>query len=466
MNQKTIIALITLIVIGLVGGGYWYVTHNPARLTELQLKLGLISQEAARGLYSVSGYIEADEVAVEADTKGRILRLRAEEGQYVQAGQRLIELDTALLAAEMDQARAKIETAEARLARVEAGVPAEEVAKAEAAVAVAEAQAQAAHTQWQDAITLRDNPQELNMQIDAARTALDLAELQIAAAIPRKDADEALWELRRQQWEYTQEEHRKCRTNPMTGKKMCMTFEFPEGAQQDIGVAWNYAGADMWASWVDLNGAVADQAEAETRLADLQRLRDDPQEAQIKVAQAQAAYQTAQAEVAVAQKRLARLEAGPRPEQVALAQTQVEQAQANLAALQVQREKSILTAPRAGWVVERVAHEGEMAVPGAALLTLADLTQVTLTVYVPEPDVDLVSVGQRVEVFVDTFPGEPFGGTITFIADEAEFTPKNVQTKEERVNTVFAVKIDLENEAQRLRPGMPADAILADGSDL
>lgn len=78
----------------------------------------------------------------------------------------------------------------------------------------------------------------------------------------------------------------------------------------------------------------------------------------------------------------------------------------------------------------------------------------------------MVAVGQQVKVFVDTFPDEPFIGTITFIADEAEFTPKNVQTKEERVNTVFAVKIILENEDQRLKPGMPADAVLSGSSKL
>lgn len=466
MKQKIVLVLIILFVIGAVGGGYWYFTQNPAQLTRLQLKFGLISADEATGVYRISGYIEADEVDVEAETRGRITRLTADEGDYVQTNQVLVELDTALLEAEAAQALAKIDTAQAQLVRVEAGVRAEEIAKAEAAVAVAEAKAQAAYTQWQDAIILRDNPQELEMQIDAARTALELAELKIEYAIPLKDAGEAVWDLRRQQWTYTQEDHHMCRTNPMTGQKMCMTFEFAEGQKQDWGVAWNYAGADMWQAWVDLNSAVVERDDTETILNDLLRLRDDPQEAQIKVTQARAAYQTALAEGEVAKARLALLEAGPRAEQIALARVQVQQAEANLDALQVQREKSTLAAPRAGWVVERVAHEGEMAVPGAPLLTLADLTQVSLTVYVPEPDIDLVSIGQNVKVFVDTFPGEPFIGVITFIADEAEFTPKNVQTKEERVNTVFAVKIILENEDQRLKPGMPADAILSSGSEL
>jgi len=466
MKQKTALILIILLVVGAVGGGAWYVTQNPAQLTRLQFKLGLISKDEATGVYRVSGYIEADEVGVEAETRGRITGLIAGEGDFVQAGQLLVELDTALLETELAQAQAKIDTARANLAKVEAGVRAEEIAKAEAAVAVAEATAHVTYTRWQDAITLRHNPQELEMQIDATRTALALAELKIEYAIPLKDAGEAVWDLRRQQWTYTQEDHHMCRSNPMTGEKKCMTVDFEEGQKQDWGVAWNYAGADMWQAWVDLNNAIVERDDTETILNDLLRLRDDPQEAQIKVAQARAAYDTALAEVEVVKARLALLEAGPRDEQVALAQVRVRQAEANLDALQVQQAKSTLAAPRAGWVVNQLAHEGEMAVPGAPLLTLADLTQVSLTVYVPEPDIDLVSVGQNVEVFVDTFPGEPFGGTITYIADEAEFTPKNVQTKEERINTVFAVKIMLENEAQRLKPGMPADAIISRGSEL
>lgn len=466
MKHKLIPVLIILLVASAVGIGYWYFSQNPAALTQLQLKLGLIDQDQAGGVYRVSGYIEADEVAVAAETRGRITRLAADEGDWIEAGQTLVELDTALLEAEVEQAQAKIATAKAHLAKIEAGVRAEEIAKAEAAVAVAEAKAAAAYTQWQDALTLRDNPQELNMQIDAARTALQLAELKIVYAAPLKDSGEAVWDLRQQQWDFFQEGFYVSRTHPQTGDKMSRHITFEESQKQDAGVAWNYAGADMWAGWVNLNGAVVERDDAATRLQDLLRLRDDPQEAQVKVAQAQAVYQTALAEVEVAQARLALLQAGPRAEQVAVAQAQVQQAEAGLAALQVKQGKALLSAPLTGQVVDRVAHEGEIAAPGLTLLTLANLTDLTLTVYVPEPDIDLVAVGQPVEVFVDAFPGEPFAGAITTISDKAEFTPKNVQTKAERINTVFAVKIKLDNPDQRLKPGMPADAILAEGPEL
>jgi HlyD family secretion protein len=465
MKRKITFFVSVLLVAVVIGGGYGYYSQNPAVLSQLQVRLGLLSQVEANGLQSVSGYIEADETNVAAETRGRITQITADEGDFVEAGQVLVGLDTALLDADIRQAKASIATARANLAKVKAGVRAEEIAKAAAAVAVAKADAEAAYTRWQDALTLRDNPQELDRQIDAARTALKLAELKIAQATPLKDAGEALWELRKQQWDKTQEGQDGSVKLP-GGDKISGHYNFPEGAKQDTGVAWNDAGADMWAAWVDLNSSVTERDDAETVLNDLLRLRNDPQEANIKVAQAEAAYQSALAEVDVAQARLESLKAGPRAEQIVVAEAQVRQAEAGLVALNVQRDKYTLSAPLAGWAVERVAHEGEMAVPGATLLTLADLTNVTLTVYVPEPDIDTVAIGQKVTVLVDAFPDTPFSGTITYISDEAEFTPKNIQTKEERVNTVFAVKIRLENEDQRLKPGMPADAILSEGPKL
>jgi multidrug resistance efflux pump len=461
MKKRIKPVIVILLAIVALGGGYWFYRQNPDTLVQLQRRLGILGEAQASETHAVSGYIEADEINLAAETSGRIIRITLEEGDLAQRGQILVELDTALSEADVRQAEARIATANAQLAKIKAGVRAEEIAKAEAAVAVAEAAAEAAYTRWQDAIRLRDNPQELDRQIDAARTTAELAKLSIDYSVPLKDAGEALWELGQHNWEYAHERHRLCADHPITGEEICVNRTFPEGEKRAASTAWNYAGADRWEAWVDLNGAVAERGDAEAALNDLLRLRNDPQEAQIGVAQAEAAYKTALAEVEVAKAGLEILAAGPRAEQIAVAEAQIRQAEASLKRLNVQRDKHTLVAPLAGWVVEQSAHEGEMAVPGATLLTLADLTNVTLTVYVPEPDVDTVAIGQDVMVFVDTFPDTPFTGYVTYVSDEAEFTPKNIQTREERTTTVFAVKIKLENEDQRLKPGMPADAVLS-----
>jgi hypothetical protein len=340
---------------------------------------------------------------------------------------------------------------------------------------------------WQDAITLRDNPQELDIQIDAARTNLKLAELRVQQAIPSKDAAVLLNELQAQQVKEIEQGrniHIEVPNSPgglslpsnvelledlegaAPGDDIRAHIEFPEGTKRQAYTNWNLTRADEWQRWIDLNSAVASYTDAETALNDLLLLRNDPQVAQIKVAQAKAAYQTALAQIGVAQAQLEILKPGARSEQIAMAEAQVKQAEASLAALQVQRDQHTLVAPLDGWVVEQPAHEGEMATPSATLLTLADLNHLTLTVYVTEPKVGQVAIGQTVPVFVDAFPGQPFTGYITFISDQAEFTPRNIQTKEERANTVFAVKIKLDNLDQQLKPGMPADAILTEGSQL
>jgi multidrug efflux pump subunit AcrA (membrane-fusion protein) len=430
-NKMKPLILILLAIVA-IGGGYWPYRQNLNLLVQLQQRLGILNEAQAREMQTVSGYIEANEINLAAETSGRIIRITVEEGDLIQRDQILVELDSALLEADVRQAEARIVTAKAQLAKIKAGVRAEEIARAEAAVAVAEAAAEAAYTRWQDAIQLRDNPQELDRQIDAARTAVELAKLRISYSVPLKDAGEAMHELGQHNWVYAHEPHRFCVKHPITGKNICVTRTLPEGEKRAAGTAWNYAGADMWEAWTNLNDAVAKQGDAETVLNDLLRLRNDPQEAQIEVAQAEAAYKTALAELEVAKAGLEILKAGPRAEQIVVAEAQVRQAEASLRALNVQRDKHTLLAPLAGWVVEQSAHEGEMAVP--------DVT-----------------------VFVDTFPHTPFTGYITYISDQAEFTPKNIQTREERTTTVFAVKIKLENEDQRLKPGMPADAILLAG---
>lgn len=486
MKHKIIRLIVILIILSAVGVGYWYYSQHPDQLSRVQYQLGLTSQANADDA-SVSGFIEAEEISVAAEIKGRITRIAVAEGDFVKAGQVLVDLDTALLDAQVQQAQAKIGTAKAQLAKIEAGVRPEEIAKAEAAVRKAEAEAEAARTLWQDAMTLRDNPQELDIQIDAARTNLKLAELRVEYAIPFKDAAVALNTLQEQQVRTIEAganihielphdvRDMKIPSNvelledlegAAPGDDIRAHVDFPEGTKRQAWTNWNLASADEWQRWVDLNSAQADRANAETALNDLLTLRHNPQVAQIKVAQAEAAYQSASAQVGVAKAQVNILKAGARTEQIALAQAQVKQAEASLAALQVQRDQHTLIAPLTAWVVEQPAHEGEMANPGVTLLTLADLSNLTLTVYIAETRVGEVAIGQTVQVYVDAFPGEPFTGYVIFISDKAEFTPKNIQSKEERVNTVFAVKIKLDNPDQRLKPGMPADAILAEGPQL
>jgi HlyD family secretion protein len=117
-----------------------------------------------------------------------------------------------------------------------------------------------------------------------------------------------------------------------------------------------------------------------------------------------------------------------------------------------------LQAPFEGTIIEIPIRQGEVAAAGTTLITIADLNRLTLIVYVPENRVGQIAVGMPVSVSADSFPGRRFDGIVGSIADQAEFTPRNVATQEERVNLVFAVQIKLSNLDGLLKPGMPATA--------
>ena len=142
---------------------------------------------------------------------------------------------------------------------------------------------------------------------------------------------------------------------------------------------------------------------------------------------------------------------------IAQAQANLLQAQAALNVINLQLERCIVTAPAAGTVLAVNVEAGELISAGGLVLTLGQLEEVDLTVYVPEDEYGQISLGQQVSISVDSYPGRQFSGQVQYIADQAEFTPRNVQTVEGRKSTVFAVKMHVANPDQALKPGMPAD---------
>jgi len=176
----------------------------------------------------------------------------------------------------------------------------------------------------------------------------------------------------------------------------------------------------------------------------------------------------AQANVTKAETEFARVKIGPDPDDVALAQAQVRAAEAALAAakagttaeieaIDLQLEKLTVSAPQEGVVLSLNLNAGEVLQLGGTALTLGRLDSLHITVYMPEDRYGQLRLGAQAEVSVDSFPGERFFASITRIASQAEFTPRNVQTEEGRRTTVFAVELAVSDSSGRLKPGMPAD---------
>jgi multidrug resistance efflux pump len=241
-----------------------------------------------------------------------------------------------------------------------------------------------------------------------------------------------------------------------------------QGEASGVSIAEEQArAADATLAKIKAGPTREDRAQAETALASAQHtldtmlaIRANPQQLKAASDAAQTQLAIAEANLHAAEARLAQTKAGARSEQVLVAEAQLAQASAARNQVSVQLAKAALNAPRAGLVLSRPIHEGEQVSPGAPLMTIGSLDTVRLTLYIAEADIGRIRQGQQVEVSVDSYPNKIFNGTISFIAQEAQFTPRNVQTQAERVTTVFAVRVDLPNPDHSLKPGMPADAIL------
>jgi len=390
------------------------------------LALACNSPAASSGAITASGTIDAETVAITAQYGGRVQEILADEGDSVSQGAVLIQLDAALLDARIGEAEAVVLAVQAQLDQVKAGVRPEEIRVAEAALAQAKAQQAGAKRGWDNAQVIMENPQELEDRIDQARAQVSLAE----QAVEQAKANLHAAEVQRDGY-----------ANPSSEYVMAQGY--------------------VAAAQAALDQARAQYGGAQQALQHLLDMRDNPIEMEAQVHAAEAAYYQAEAAVAAAQAKLDLLQAGPTSEEVAAAEANLKQAQAAVDALRVEREKTILRAPVEGLIMSRSIEQGEIAAPGATLLRLADLDRVKLTVFVPETQIGSVQLGQPVDVAVDAYPGRTFQGKVTLIAHEAEFTPRNVQTQQERTNLVFAVKVSLDNPDHLLKPGMPADATLA-----
>ncbi len=161
--------------------------------------------------------------------------------------------------------------------------------------------------------------------------------------------------------------------------------------------------------------------------------------------------------VAASRAQLAKLQAGPRPQEIEQARAAKAAAEATVATIAQRVSDATVLAPRDGLITARATEPGEVLAPGALLYVLTDIAHPWLNVYVDEPSLARVHVGDPVAVRVDGHSGE-FGGKVTFVAEVAEFTPKNVQTPEERAKLVFRVKVGVDNPDGVFKPGMPGDA--------
>lgn len=169
-------------------------------------------------------------------------------------------------------------------------------------------------------------------------------------------------------------------------------------------------------------------------------------------------FEIAQSQLNSAKENVTKIKNIARPEEIRQARSNFEKAEANAALIQKSLNDCFVTAPFKGTVVKSFVEKGEMLSMLSNLFKISDLSKVKLVIYVSEEDLGKVQLGQRADVTTDTYKDKTYEGTVIYISPEAEFTPKNIQTKDERTKLVFAVKIEIPNPEFELKAGMPADA--------
>jgi multidrug resistance efflux pump len=411
------------------------------------------------GPLQVAGTIEATEVRVAPEVAGRVSEVDVDEGAQVAAGDVLLRLDDALLQAQKARAQAGLDTAEAGLRTAQAAV---ESARVQQALAITTARAQEAAARAVDwRLTL---PADSNLPAWYFSRSEQLRAAQAEAAAAQTALDDEQTRLA------------SVLAAPLAGQLEAAERELLLATAEVEAERAVRDRADLARQNDDLIDAADDRYEAaRDRLRDAQTAYDDllSNKDADAVRVARAALAAAQARLDAARDRVAKLQTGDNSLQVELAAAVLQQAEAataqalrvvaqaraDLAVLEVQLSKTVIRAPVGGVIITRSVEVGEVLTPGSAAFAIGQVSDLRLTVFVPEDRYGTLQVNQEAQITVDSFPQDVFRATVVRIAEQAEFTPRNVQTDEGRRTTVFAVELALQDSGGRLKPGMPATVV-------
>ena len=351
----------------------------------------------------VSGNIELTEVNIAFKTAGRLIERNVDEGDGVKKGQVIARLDRDQLMAQREREVAGLESARTQLAQSETSLA------------------------WEKATLAADIEQR---RADLASNEAHLAELRNGARPQEKlDAraavDAAQSELVRAQrdWDRAQTLYK----------------------DDDISAAQFDQYRNRWES---AQAALKSMTEREALVL------AGPRAEVIKAQQGQ--VERARAAVKIAEANS--LEMKRREQDLGTRRAEIARSTASIAMIDSQLADTIVASPVDGVVLVKAADVGEVLAPGTAVVTVGDIDHPWLRGYVNETDLGKVKLGSKVQVTTDSYPGKFYTGHVTFIASEAEFTPKQIQTQQERVKLVYRIKIEVENPGRELKSNMPADA--------
>ena len=412
------------------------------------------------GNLNASGRISALQVEIAPEVGGIVREIHIEEGKTVQAGDVLFHIDDTLLQSQYDQAVAVVGVAEAAVESAKAQLVSAELQLEVVLQGVRQQEQLAVETAWQE-----EQPDDFNLPVwyFADNEALAAAEQEVdvsaeALKVEQDNLDIILADSSSSDLITVEERLAKAQTayqiaeRTLAQAQNATDSESLEEVSQDL---FDEASAELSAAQLEYDrvlttSAAQDVLDARSRVVVARRRYDNSLDylAQLQVGEQSLQVETAKSAVTLAETGVAQAEAN------------LLQAKAALQTLEIQLDKFVIKAPVDGTVLSRNLEVGEMAVPGSVTIVLGQLEEVHLIVYVPEDKYGQIQLGQSAIITTDSFPNETFDGEVIQIADEAEFTPRNVQTVEGRLATVYAVKILAPNPDLMLKLGMPADVVI------
>jgi HlyD family secretion protein len=351
----------------------------------------------------VSGNIELTEVNIAFKTAGRLIERNVDEGGAVKHGQIVARLDRDQLLAQREREAAGLQSSESQLAQAVSSL------------------------EWQKANTAADIEQR---RADVTSNDARLAELNNGARPQEKlqakaavDSTQSEYERSKRDWDRGQALYKNDDISTAQYDQYRNRFESAEAALKN-----------------------AQEAQA--------LVLAGPRHEQIEAAQGQTEHARGALKMAEANA----LEIRRREEQITTQRAEIARSRASLALIDSQLADTIAISPVDGVVLVKSADVGEVLAPGTTVVTVGDIDHPWLRGYVNETDLGKVKLGSRARVNTDSYPGKVYNGRVTFISSEAEFTPKQIQTEQERVKLVYRIKIELENPNHELKSNMPADA--------
>ena len=418
-----------------------------------------INGDKTDDVLSGSGTLAADEIKIASEIGGLIKRISVMEGDQVNEGDLLIAVDDAIFQAEKARAEAGLKAARAGVNTAE-----EQVISAELQFQLVVQGATSGERAFRAQEWMMPMPVEIDLPIWYYQKGeqLEIVRQEVLAAEERLESQkEKLYaELNADNNQDFLEVEQTLHAEQIAFLVAKHTLERAQSAAQRDEL-------------LDVAQEAYDAVLASLESAQLDYERELNTQAAEDILEARAKVAAAQSDLDYVRDQLMALETGEESLQVeaaragvslaeaglAQARAMAEQARAGLDVLLAQEEKLTAESPVDGVVLSLNVMEGEITGPGSTLMTIAPLDELKLTVYISEENYGQVKLGQSVEIQADSFPGEKFQGDVVYIADQAEFTPRNVQTVEGRKTTVYAIKILVDNPTGELKPGMPTDVI-------